>query len=586
KAFVDDAAVDPLARRTYLYERWLDKWTTVEGQVVERRHTTPMTPADPESKWSDEQYLEAWDDYGDSANWTGHAAIAATFRYAVTGADADYARMLKFVNADLLDFEATGMDGYLARFNMAAVPPGTKIRNGYAMVERAFDDTGRFDIPANKLSLFPAYYTQGIPTADGTTTTPSRPSWDGHVSIDAYSGPWNSFPLAYPLVKDPVVKEAMARHFTCSLKRLRIARVINLSQNTTLRDEIGAYLTSGTYTPDADEPDLTKLDEVWAFYLPQYNVNSAATYPRDCPATMATEPELTIDVTQPGYEGKLLLFFLRQGDGDKSDGIDFGFYPSARAGDAVMLDDYALAAYQMTYDPQYLTWRDQVLFGKAKAKDVERTVGAFHIPKACSDYFRLQNVYTAHLARLLTDNDPESRAFAQYIWSKKYEAKEESTLRDSMFEILYAGTTGQSSARLTDALAEIASLGGTKDALETPRRNYDLDNEADPPPGITVSAPSQADVDLCTAGVTLLGIHIPGSTPDPAARYADPALPVMRRPTQCFMWEKDPFSAKRVRGAGESGRQMYEGLDLSMPYWFGRYFGLIADPHVVLAWGP
>lgn len=30
---------------------------------------------------------------------------------------------------------------------------------------------------------------------------------------------------------------------------------------------------------------------------------------------------------------------------------------------------------------------------------------------------------------------------------------------------------------------------------------------------------------------------------------------------------------------------MYEGLDLSLPYWVGRYFGSFEDPGVVLAWG-
>ena len=59
----------------------------------------------------------------------------------------------------------------------------------------------------------------------------------------------------------------------------------------------------------------------------------------------------------------------------------------------------------------------------------------------------------------------------------------------------------------------------------------------------------------------------------------------MKRPTYCFAWEKDPFDAARVQGPEESGRQMYEGLDLSMPYWFGRYFGSFEDPGVVLAWG-
>lgn len=583
--FVPDAEVDPLVRRAYLFERWNDLYTTVEGQVVERRHTVPMRPEDPESKWSDEQYLESWDDTGDSANWTGHAGIAAAFRYAASGTSADYERLLRYVRADLSDFEATGMDGYLARFHMAAVPPGTKIRNGYAMVASDAGDPGLFAIPPEKLAQFPAYYTQGIPKADGCGTTPARPSWEGHVSIDAYSGPWNFFPFAFPLVKDAALREQMARHYACSLKRLRIARVVNLQKNPQLWADVSKYLNAGVVNLDPDDPDLTKLDEVWAFTLPQYNVNSKDAYPRACPAAMAFEPEETIDVTEPGYTGKLLVFFLRQAGGDQKDAIDFGFFPSVRAGDAVQLDALSLAAFHMTGDAQFLRWREEVLFGKAKAREVERTTGAFALPKACSTYYRIQNVYTGHLHRLLTDADPESLAHARMIWERKYAAKEMLRLRDSMFEILYAGTTGQKGARLDDALAEVRSLGGTEALPESPRRNYDRDNEADPPTGYAISGASTADAQLCSAGVTLLGIHIPGDAPDPNERWSDKALPVMRRPTQCFAWEKDPFTARRVRGPGESGRQMYEGLDLSMPYWFGRWFGVIDDPGVVLAWG-
>jgi hypothetical protein len=59
----------------------------------------------------------------------------------------------------------------------------------------------------------------------------------------------------------------------------------------------------------------------------------------------------------------------------------------------------------------------------------------------------------------------------------------------------------------------------------------------------------------------------------------------MARPPKNFMWEKDPYWAKRVAGAS-AGSAQYEGLDLTMPYWIGRAFGVIPDPHLVLAWGP
>lgn len=197
----------------------------------------------------------------------------------------------------------------------------------------------------------------------------------------------------------------------------------------------------------------------------------------------------------------------------------------------------------------------------------------------------MQNTYTAHFVRLLLEGEGPSLDLARLVWSQKYAAKELAPLRDSLFEIEFAAAGGARGPRLADALAELQGFGGARLALDTPRRDYDVDSEANPPLGITVAPAPQADVALCKAGVTVLGIHLDGSAAEPWERFSDPALPVMARPPKNFMWEKDPFWAKRVNGAG-AGSQQYEGLDLTMPYWIGRAFGVIPDPHLVLAWGP
>ncbi len=136
-----------------------------------------------------------------------------------------------------------------------------------------------------------------------------KPSWEGHVSIDAYSGPMHAWPLAYDLLRDPALKARMALHYGCFLKRLRPFRIYHLSKNADLQAAVSKYLQSGVVTFDADDPDLTKADEVWGFYLPQYNALSAASYPTACPATLQREPleQDSIDVTAPGYTSKLVL---------------------------------------------------------------------------------------------------------------------------------------------------------------------------------------------------------------------------------------------------------------------------------------
>lgn len=87
------ASADALARRVFLFERWLDLYVAPEKQVVVRNMTEPMADTDPESRFGDEKYLGFWDDHGDSAGFGEPGQIAALYRYAVTGTEADYQRL-------------------------------------------------------------------------------------------------------------------------------------------------------------------------------------------------------------------------------------------------------------------------------------------------------------------------------------------------------------------------------------------------------------------------------------------------------------------------------------------------------------
>ena len=570
----DGSPEDALARRAFWYERWLDLYASAEHQVVVRNMKVPMAPGDPESRFGDEQYLDFWDDTGDSAGFSDTMMNSVLFHYATTGTDADYQRMEAWLRGQVMQFDATGMPGYLARWHYAAVPDGTQIHNGMAMATGGQDD---FDIPADALERMPAYYKTGI---DGKTV---RPTWHGHTSIDAISGPMNSFPLAYDLVKDPALKARMALHYGCFLKRLKLFKITNLSKNAQLQTDIGRYLNSTILKKDPDDPDLSKLDEVWGFYLPQYNINSAATYPRDCPAHLATTTTEIIDVTRPGYDSKLLDLILRQSDGgNQVNAIDFAFFPNVRSGDAVMLQAFALGAYHMTRDPEFLTWRDQTLIAGANAREVGRTVGEFNPPRPCRSYYRTPNMYRAHLMRTLLDGDDDSRAFAQYLWKQKFALRETAGLRDALFEIQLSAALGTKTAGLPQALQDLMELGGAPGHLDEPRRNYAIDLSLNTPAGYTVEKASADELATCSTPVTLLGINVPIDAPDANALYVRPAPPVMLRPPDNWIWEKDPFKA--LRYPGDAGRQQYPGVDLLEPYWIARYFGHLPDAHLILAW--
>ena len=374
KAFVDTAAADPLERRALLYDRWMDLYNSADRQEVIRNMKDAFEPGDPESKWGDETEIAYWDDAGDSAGFGDTLMNSVMFRYAVTGTESDYQRFEGWLRGQVQKWDATGMDGYLARWFYALVPPGTQIRNGLAM------DTGgdKFVTPAAALPRMPAWFAG------------QDARWTGHTSIDAYSGPMNSWPLAFPLVRDAALKARMARHYGCFLKRLQIFKIVKLSKNAQLQADVARYLTSSVLNLDPDDPDLTRLDQIWGFYLPQYNTASASAYPAACPDHLATDATAaeTIDVTVPGFDGKLLDLILRQTGSDQADSMDFAFYPSVRAGDAVMLIAYALGAYELTGDPEFLKWRDEVLIAKANAREVGRTIGAFELPRPCRSYYR------------------------------------------------------------------------------------------------------------------------------------------------------------------------------------------------------
>ncbi len=582
----DGTPDDSLVRRAFLYERWLDLYNAPEKEVVVRNMTRAMAPTDPESVFGDDQYLGLNDDHGDSAGFGGRGQVAALFRYAVTGSEADRERLEDWVRGSVMQWDATGMDGYLARFHYAGVTAGTPLKNGYAMNVRDPGDTNAFDIPASALQNMPAYYQTGIDI--NGTLTPVQPSWEGHTSIDAYAGPMDAWPLAYDHIQDVSLRQKMARHYSCFLKRLKPFKIINISSSPSLQASIIQYLAgTGVLHQDPDEPDLTQLDSVWAFYLPQYNNASAATYDTTCPDHLSFDADDadTVDVSQPGFEEGLLTFFLRQDGTDTNQSIDFAYFPSVRSGDAMMLLAYAEGAYHLTGDIEFLNWRDQVLIGKTNANGIARTTGSFVLPKACRTYYRDPNVYTAWFMRtMLLGNDEDIRAEAVYDWEKKLEPKEEAGLGDTLFSVYASGATDEYAPGYFDIPSELYSFGGTKEVLDSPRRNYSTDLTQSPPAGITISTPPQSDIAICDTPISVLGISIPADPADPNALYCSAAPPVMARPPDNWIWEKDPFTAVRING--DSGHQQYPGLDLSEPYWAARYFGVLPDTHLVLVWGP
>ena len=184
--------------------------------------------------------------------------------------------------------------------------------------------------------------------------------------------------------------------------------------------------------------------------------------------------------------------------------------------------------------------------------------------------------------RTLLDNDASSKAFAQLIFEKKFAGREMLGLKDDVFEILYSGASGKKSPNLADALADLQQFGGAPGFLDSPRRNYAVDLTKETPLGMKIAKATQAELDLCSQPITILGFTFKPDPPDKDQLYADVAVPASLRPPDNWQWEKDPYRA--VRYPGDAGYQQYAGTDLIEPYWEARYYGYLPDPNLRLAW--
>jgi hypothetical protein len=290
---------------------------------------------------------------------------------------------------------------------------------------------------------------------------------------------------------------------------------------------------------------------------------------------------LLLDARDPLFEGKLVDLVLRQSATGRKDAMDFAFFPSVRSGDALQMLAIAQAGFALTGDPEYLRWHDDVLVKQAGAPAMAATIDAFLEPKACASYFREHNLVMSEYASLLTMPDGAERAVHERLMSHDLANRLRPT-GNALFEIALAATTRTSSDGLAAALDALADFGGAVGHLDDPRRNFSTDNVADPLPGISVAAPTADETRICEAGATVFGITIPGDKVNPADRYADRALPLMRRVHDDFLWQRDPYDA--VRHYGNEGVEQYPGLDLTLPYWLARAHGLLGTKTVVLAW--
>ncbi|MCB9727273.1 MAG: hypothetical protein H6744_00500 [Deltaproteobacteria bacterium] len=610
ESFVDDP--DPLLRRVFLYDRWYDLYASPQGQTGEPVFTEGMAPATPESVWGDPEKFARYDGAGDSAIWTGVALTSDIFRYMETGTDADYQRVEAKVRALLTKFDVTGVPGYLARHHFLYMPEGGPVDRRF--FQKWPGQLGHRDMPMPHPESVPdlsPVYLSGLPKPDGTTA-PVQAYWNGHPSIDQYTGPMVAFPLVLPLLKDDALKARIVEHMRCYLNRLERIELRNLQDNPELLDLLTSFLAGSGLNLDPDDIDLTKLDTIVAFALRGINNMNQAGFDATCPEGPPRVATRVLDADDPTFISKVLDLAadLQQGAEDITESqIDHMYAPSIRGGDAAHMIHLAVMVWWMTGDDAYLDFLRDDLLGPIRADEVALTMQSLRLPDWCFKFYGDHITYGTlwQLITMLGDSPLRTsmvRAMEEEMWQKALYNHD-----SSKFNVMYAtsGDDEELSSRqvaIESAVLNLERFGGGGDVIDSPRRTYARTRgevwEGMQDEGIGFRCPTEAQREQCEGGETVLGIDteskIISYTCDGRVGectmadgkctegLADDALPPRLRNYADFMWQRSPFD---VGSGGDGGRKQSPGRDLSEPYWMARYYGFIeAGAGQVLAWRP
>lgn len=604
------ASPDPLLRRVFLYDRWYDRHLSPTGLTAERVFTGTVTGAMTEAEWSAPANFAGWAGQGDAGIWTGAALMADIFRYAVTRTEADYRRMEEKTRTLIRSFEVTGVPGYLARYHFLQLPAGGPRSDRLPLKYGTEADLGKVDIELPSLDVegLPIEYTQGVPDGQGGFVR-GKAYWNGDTSIDQYTGPMTAFPIVWSLLKDQVLKDKIAYHMTCYLKRLVRVEIINLSRKPELVQEVLTAFGGTSIKLDADDPDIRELDKLVWYVHPGLNRRNVGSFDKTCPDSVQLTSTRILDATSESFFLDLLDLNVSIDRGNRTQPVQYDhFYiPSLRGGDASHLIHLAAMAYYFTGEEQYRSFLFDELIGNLRADDVARTMMAFRLPDWCFKFYGDHITYGTHwqLITLLSDGplkDGMIRVMEEEAWQKAMHNH-----KSAKFNVMYLSSVpddvATSKARaINEAVTQLQGFGGNDGVLDAPRRTYTRSRQSiiDAfPAGTTVRCPSEAERTACEMGGTLLGFPLESAVISRACDgragecvmadgkctdgIASEGLPPALRKYSDFMWQRSPFDIGE--NVGIEGQLQSPGRDLSEPYWMARHYGYITGGEgQVLAW--
>lgn len=612
-AFVDEGDLDALTRRALLYDRWMALYSVPDGLVGERQFKEPPAPGTPESVWGQRENFLRYSGHGDSAIWTGTMLNGLIVRYLTTGTDADYARMEDGVRSMLRLFDVTRVPGYLARNYTLQVPPGTPLipehfieaRDNLDHYFREIENPEGFD-------WLPDIYFTGYEDLDGVVHT-GTPRWRGSPTIDQMNGPMVAFPQVFNLLRDDSLRERIASHMTCYVKRLRRIEIRNLSANPELVAGLQTALSGGTASGGGDEADdewsFEGLDTLVMYVTRQLNSKNEDTFDRSCPDEWDHTPWRVFDAGSDTFA--LDLFGLVQDldakETEREESADHFYAVNVRGADAMHMMHLALMAYAFSGDSQFLDFLRDELIGELNAPQVATTMSSYLPPRWCRKFYST-NITTAPLWAFLNLLEASPlKTHMQHVMHDAMWLKESKNLNKLDFLMMYVGALppeiGVDHEEVkAEALATLEGFGGNGGVLDDPRRTYQRSFEdiaAALPADITLECPTEAIRARCEDGFSLFGVTLPGEefTYECVGNdwechldngtCADPlpskALPTPLRRYGDYLWQRDPFSMTHDQWG--NGNEQSPGIDLTESYWLARMYGLLpASAGQVLAW--
>ncbi len=613
-AFDEDP--DPLLRRTYLYDRWYDLYTSPDGQTV-KRVLKSFTPGDtPEAEWGTTEHFDYYRGAGDAAIWTGVALNADIFRWQVTGSDADWERVLKKVRQVVRLFDVTGVPGYLARYHFLVLPSGSPKTEGFIALYGEPGDLDHSQMPIEEpatIEGLPSAYLEGLSPEEGGAPVLGLPMWKGVVSIDQYTGPFVALPMVLPFLEDEALVERITHHMTCYIKRLRRLEIRNLHQNPEALEGLSKLFGDGTLDLDPDDIDLTAQETIVGYYHEGLNSKNIESFDRSCPGEMALEPTRVLDATSDEFFFEMFELGLdldskkqfREGQ------IDHFYAVNVRGADASHLMHMVALAYWLTGEEHYRSFLFEELVGNLSAIEVALTAQAFRAPRWCYKYYADHISYGTHWQFItMLPEGPLKEAMVR-VMHEEHWLKGLKPLNNAKFDVLYASVVPEEVAgedrnhAIEEAAELLASFGGNDletGVLDSPRRDYLMPRQHvvdSLPESIDTVCPTAEERQQCEEPGDVLGIPLDGKTISypcdgrPAEcvmddglcveAIASEGLPVPLRPHGGFLWQLDPL--RMGDAVPNPGTEQSHGRDLAEPYWMARYYGYIPEgAGRLLAW--